>query len=134
MKKLNVTVVMLIFTIAAFAQPSKKVYTTTESTMVSTSNNDNKYSLTATFSDSNKKTQLIALVTAVLGNANTKADGMPCWKMEDTYSLILSSEKLIVELDKEKASGTLIKNFIQLGKDIQKTLSDSTPEEPVTPN
>jgi hypothetical protein len=121
MKKLTTTLIALFCTALIFAQSSKTSHTSTESTSVSINNSDHDYSVIAVFGEA-KAAKVKAKLIEAIGKPNTENDGLALWNLKNIYTVTLKAEKLIIDLDKDKATGTLIKTFKNLGEDIQSTL------------
>lgn len=127
MKKIILTLCALFLAALTFAQTSKISHTSSESTTISISNSDRDYSVKASF-DAVKKEKLKTLLTEALGKPLTATEDLNLWNLKNIYTVTLKAEKLTIDLDKDKATGTLIRTFEDLGDNLQKALS--TPKSP----
>ena len=134
MKAITLSAMLFLSAATLFGQSPKKVSTTTKSTSVSVSNSDNGYALLAYF-DNTDAEKLKTIIAEVLGAGTKTGQSEMLWKLKDVYTLTLNSEKLSIELDKDKASATLYRSFVKLGDDIQQEINHghSAPATPKTP-
>ncbi|SDE94337.1 hypothetical protein SAMN05216464_11119 [Mucilaginibacter pineti] len=131
MKRLTLTLAALFCTALLFAQSATTSHTSTERTSISVSNSDNDYSLIAVF-NSTKAEKIKMLLIQALGKPTNEADGLAIWNSKSTYTVSLKPEKVIIDLNKDKSTGALIKTFERLGDEIKKTLDP--PKTPTPPS
>lgn len=130
MKQIFLTLALLCFTAIAFAQTQTSTSASTETTTVSINDSNRDYSIMAGFSQP-KMASLKSLISDALGKPDHDEKGLILWNSRNTYTVTLKARKLMIELDKEKATGTLYKTFERLGEQVQRALG--TPRPPATP-
>lgn len=131
MKKLILTLCAPLLTALTFAQTSKTSHTSSESTTISITNSDLNYSLIAAFTMA-KEEKLKKLLTDALGKPLTATEDLNFWSFKNIYTVTLKAQKLTIGLDKDKATGSLIRIFVGLGDSIQNVLS--TPKSSPKPS
>jgi hypothetical protein len=122
MKTISLTLCALLLTALTFAQTSRTSHTSSESTTISITNSDLNYSLTAAFGAA-KKQKLKTLLTDALGKPLTATEDLSLWSSKNIYTVTLKAQKLTIDMDKDKATGSLIRTFVGLGDSIQNVLS-----------
>ncbi|QXV63970.1 hypothetical protein INP83_12760 [Mucilaginibacter sp. 21P] len=118
MKKIILIAVFICAAVTSFSQSK----TTTKTSSVSISNSDHDYSMHANF-DSSKEGPIKKLVDNLVGAPGKLSETNSTWKLDDVYTITLTAKRLTIELDKDKASGALVRSFVKLGKDIQQQIS-----------
>lgn len=131
MKRLPLTLIALFFTAMVFAQTSTTSHTSTESSTISINNSDHDYSVIASFGQA-KAAKIKEMVSQALGKPATDSQDLSFWNLTSTYTVTLKPEKLIIDMDKNKAIGTLIKTFERLGNNLQQALG--APKAPAKPS
>ncbi len=130
MKRLSLTLLTLFFTVMVFAQTSTTSHTSTESSTISINSSDHDYSLIASFSKGNAA-KIKDMVIKAFDKPATDSEGLSFWNLKSTYTITLKPEKLIIDVDKDKATSTLIKTFERLGVDLQQAFGASKlPDKP----
>lgn len=130
MKRLTLSLIALFFTAATFAQSSKTSSTSTESSTVSVKNSDHDYSILAIYGSA-KAGKIKILLSNALGKAETAHEDLSFWSLNSTYTVTFRPGKLVAELDKDKATGALLKTFEQLAEQLQLLLGAPVrPEKP----
>ncbi|MDQ1090074.1 hypothetical protein [Siphonobacter sp. SORGH_AS_1065] len=125
MKRTILSAVLIFFSAISFAQHTRSSQTSTVSTSVSVSNSDHKYTLRADF-DNGAEEPIRKLIRDRLGNPSPlSATGRSTWKLEEVYIITLQDNRISMELDKGKATGSLTQSFVKLGKDIQQAISQA---------
>jgi hypothetical protein len=124
MKRLSLTLIALSFTAMVFAQPSTTTHTSTESSTISINSSDHDYSVIASFGKA-KAAKIKEMVSQALGKPATDSEDLSFWNLKNTYTATLKPEKLIIDLDKDKATGTLTKTVESLCADLQRALGTS---------
>ncbi|MGY0035170.1 hypothetical protein [Pedobacter sp. NJ-S-72] len=123
------TLLIAIFILAQFltlkAQTREKTNTTHESATVTITNSDDHYSLTAVFGK-NKMEKLKKIIVKELGIPSEGDKNLSLWNAKNSYMVTLKIQKLNIEMNKEKASPDLIKAFERMGKEIKKSVSETT--------
>lgn len=134
MKTIVLSAMLSLSAITLFGQSLKRAVTTSVSTSVSISNSDNEYLLSASFTQVNAE-QLKQMIADSLGPGIKSGNKDTIWQMAEVYRVKLSPERLTIELNKDKASGSLSRTFVKLGKEINQVISSnpSAPEPPKTP-
>lgn len=130
MKTISLTLYALLLTALTFAQTSKTSHTSSESTTISITNSNLNYSLTAAFTAA-KEEKLKTLLTDALGKPLTATEDLNLWCFKNIYTVTLKAQKLTIDLDKDKATGSLIRTFVGIGDSIQDVLS--TPKSSTKP-
>jgi len=123
------TLLIAMLTLGQFltlkAQTKEKKTTTQESATVTITNSDDHYSLIAVFGK-NKMEKLKKIIVKELGTPSESDNNLSFWNAKNSYMVTLKIQKLNIELDKEKASPDLINTFERIGKEIQKSLNETT--------
>jgi hypothetical protein len=123
------TLLIAILTLGQFltlkAQTKEKTTTTHESTTVTITDSDDHYSVIAVFGK-NKMEKLKKIIIKELGTPSEEDKNLLFWNANSSYIVTLRIQKLNIELDKEKASPDLINTFERIGREIQKSLNDTT--------
>lgn len=134
MKTIVLSAMLSLSAITLFGQSLKRAVTTSVSTSVSISNSDNEYLLSASFTQVNAA-QLKQMIADSLGPGIKTGNKDTIWQMAEVYHVKLSPERLTIELNKDKASGSLSRTFVKLGKEINQVIRNnpSAPEPPKTP-
>lgn len=121
MKKLFLTLISLYVTVVVFAQTSSTSNTSTESSTITINSSDHDYAVIASFGQA-KSAKIREIVIQALGKPITDSQGLSFWNLTRIYTVTLKPEKLIIDLDKNKATGTLIKTFERLSSNLQQAL------------
>ena len=124
MKKLILTTFLLFLTVLLFAQKAKTTSTSSQSATVSINNSDNNYTLTADFSK-DQTDQVNDLLIHALGKPGNRNGNLSSWSSETIYTATLKPHHLILDLDKNAATGSLIKTIEKLGAAIQRLLNSA---------
>ena len=122
MKQLFLTIFFLFFTVLLFAQKAKTTSTSSQSSTVSINNSDNNYTLTADFSK-DQTDQVKDLIIHALGQPENRSENLSSWSSGAIYNATLKPHHLILDLDKDAATGSLIKTIQRLGAAIQRLLN-----------